>query len=77
MALFLVSVRQRANISGLVLEPGMSVQVLLSGLNSFYSDPLHTNGGREVINAFMRTYGIDVTAAVRSYSHYFKVERLG
>lgn len=77
MALFLVSVRQRAKVNGVVLEPGMSVQVVLSGLNSFYSNPLHTNGGREVINAFMRAYGIDVTAAVRGHGSYFDVERIG
>lgn len=77
MALFLVSVKQRANINGVMLEPGMSVQVVLSGLNSFNSDPLHFNEGREVINAFMRIYGIDVTAAVRNYGYYFRVERIG
>ena len=77
MALFLVSVRRRANVNGVILEPGMSVQVSLSGWSSSWANPLTSNGGREVIATFMRIYGIDVTAAVRSYNTYFDVERIG
>ena len=70
MALFLVSVKRRAIVNNVQLEPGMSVQIPTTGYN-----PLTTNGGRDVVNAFMRIYGIDVSRAC-NFS-YFDVERIG
>ena len=55
MALFLITVKQNHRCNGINLEKGMSVEV-----SSLYSNPLTTNGGHEVQDAFMRKYGIDL-----------------
>ncbi len=73
MPLFRVTVRQRVNCNGVRLEPGMSVDVVS---NSF-SDPVHTNGGQSVIDAFMRIYGVDVKKAGALNGVYLKVDRVG
>lgn len=73
MPLFRVTVRQRVNCSDVRLEPGMSVDVVS---NSF-SDPVHTNGGQSVIDAFMRIYGIDVKKAGALNGVYLKVDKIG
>ena len=73
MPLFRVTVRQRVNCNGVRLEPGMSVDVVS---NSF-SDPVHTNGGQSVIDAFMRIYGVDVKKAGALNGVYLKVDRIG
>ena len=73
MPLFRVTVKQRVNCNGVRLEPGMSVDVVS---NSF-SDPVHTNGGQSVIDAFMRIYGIDVKKAGALNGVYLKVDKIG
>jgi len=73
MPLFRVTVKQRVNSNGVRLEPGMSVDVVS---NSF-SDPVHTNGGQSVIDAFMRIYGVDVKKAGALNGVYLKVDKLG
>lgn len=73
MPLFRVTVKQRVNSNGVRLEPGMSVDVVS---NSF-SDPVHTNGGQSVIDAFMRIYGIDVKKAGALNGVYLKVDKMG
>lgn len=55
MALFRVTIKQSRNINGIRLENGMSVD-----LPSIYANPISSNGGVEVQNAFMRVYGIDL-----------------
>lgn len=55
MALFRVTVKQNKFSNGIRLEKGMSVEV-----SSKYSNPLTTNGGHEVQDAFMRKYGLDL-----------------
>ena len=72
MPLFRVTVKQRANCNGVRLEPGMSVDVVS---NSF-SDPVHTNGGQSVIDAFMRIYGIDVKKAGALNGIYLDVKQM-
>jgi len=59
MPLFRITVKSRVNTNGIRLEPGMSVEVVS---NSF-SDPVHTNGGQSVADAFMRIYGVDIKKA--------------
>ena len=44
------------NSNGVRIEPGMSVDV---ASNSF-SNPIITNGGQAVADAFMRIYGVDI-----------------
>lgn len=73
MPLFRVTVKQRVNCNGVRLEPGMSVDVVS---NSF-SDPVHTNGGQSVIDAFMRIYGVDVKKAGALNEVYLKVDKIG
>lgn len=73
MPLFRITTKQRSNCNGIRIEPGMSVQVVS---NSF-SDPIHTNGGQLVIDAFMRMYGIDIKKAGCLNSVYLNCERIG
>jgi len=73
MPLFRVTVKQRVNCNGVRLEPGMSVDVVS---NSF-SDPVHTNGGQVVADAFMRIYGVDIKKAGALNGIYLDVKRIG
>ena len=50
----------------------MSVDVVS---NSF-SDPLKTNGGKCVVDAFKRIYGIDIKQAGALNGVYLKVDKL-
>lgn len=49
MALFKITVKSSRTVNGIRLEKGMSVEVV-----SKYSNPVSTNGGHEVIDAFER-----------------------
>lgn len=71
MALFLITVKQNAHINGIRLEKGMSVEV-----QSIYGNPLLTNGGKEVIDAFMRKYGIDIKKAGNLNNVYYEVKKI-
>lgn len=73
MPLFRITVKQRVNTNGIRLEPGMSVDVVT---NSF-SDPVHTNGGQCVVDAFRRIYGVDIKRAGTLNGVYLKVTRIG
>lgn len=55
MALFLITVKQNHYANGIELEKGMTVE-----LSSNYSNPVTTNGGHKVQDAFMRNYGLDI-----------------
>jgi hypothetical protein len=55
MALFRITVKQNKYANGIRLEKGMTVDV-----SSTYSNPVTTNGGHEVIDAFQRMYGLDI-----------------
>lgn len=55
MALFKITVKQNNYSNGIRLEKGMSVEV-----SSNYSNPVTTNSGHEVVDAFRRVYGIDI-----------------
>ncbi len=59
MPLFQITVKRLKLSNGIRLEPGMSVQVVS---NSF-GNPIFTNGGQAVVDAFMRIYGIDIRKA--------------
>ena len=72
MPRFLITVKQRVNTNGIRLEPGMSVEVVTQS----FSDPVHTNRGQSVADAFMRIYGVDIKKAGALNMVYLNVERL-
>lgn len=73
MPLFRVTVKRTKNSNGIRLEPGMSVDVVS---NSF-SNPVSTNGGQLVADAFYRIYGVDIKRAGALNMVDLDVERIG
>lgn len=73
MPLFRITTKTMKNCNGIRIEPGMSVDVVT---NSF-SNPIATNGGQAVVDAFMRIYGIDIKRAGALSTVYLNVERIG
>lgn len=73
MPVFRVTTKARKQTSGILIEPGMSVQVVTQSFNN----PVCTNGGQEVVDAFMRMYGIDVKKAGVLSTAWLDVERVG
>lgn len=61
------------NANGIRIEPGMTVDVVT---NSF-SNPVNTNGGQAVVDAFMRIYGVDIKRAGVLSTIYLDVQRIG
>lgn len=59
MAMFQITTKSRKQVNGIRIEPGMSVKVVTQSM----SNPVITNGGQPVIDAFMRIYGIDIKKA--------------
>ena len=59
MAKFRITTRHVKNVKGIRIEPGMSVEVVTQSM----SNPVTTNRGQAVIDAFMRIYGIDIKKA--------------
>ena len=73
MPRFRITTKRMSQMNGIRIEPGMSVEVVT---NSF-SNPLLTNGGQPVADAFMRIYGIDIRRAGIMSQAYLDVERIG
>lgn len=73
MPLFRITVKQMKVSNGVRIEPGMSVDVVS---NSF-SNPVTTNGGQSVADAFYRIYGIDIKKVGALNMVYLDVERIG
>ena len=59
MALYRITTKRVKNCNGIRIEPGMQVEVITQSM----SNPVTTNGGKAVIDAFHRIYGIDIKAA--------------
>lgn len=59
MAKFLITTKFRKQCNGVRIEPGMRVQVITDSMNN----PVNTNGGKVVADAFMRIYGVDIKKA--------------
>lgn len=72
MALFRITVKQKVRTNGIVLDPGMSVEVVTQSM----SNPVSTNGGQTVVDAFMRIYGVDIKKAGALNMIYLNVELL-
>jgi hypothetical protein len=64
-------VKQNNYSNGIRLEKGMTVEV-----TSEYSNPLLTNGGHEVQDAFMRKYGLDLKKNCGNSAVYLNVKKL-
>lgn len=73
MPLFRVTVKQSKLSSGIRIERGMSVDVVTNSM----SNPLTTNGGQAVADAFMRIYGVDMRRLGALSTVYLDVERIG
>ena len=58
MALWRITTRRRKICNNVMIEPNMSVEVVTTGTN-----PLTSNRGQAVAEAFMRIYGIDAVKA--------------
>lgn len=59
MAKFQITTKNRKQTNGIRIEPGMSVQVITQSMNN----PVTTNGGQTVVEAFLRIYGINIKKA--------------
>ena len=73
MPLFRITTKQSKNANGIRIEKGMSVEVVSSSM----SNPLTTNGGQAVADAFMRVYGIDAKKAGILSTVYLDVVKIG
>jgi len=71
MALFRITVKSTRVTNGIRIEKGMSVEVVSS-----YGNPVSTNGGHQVIEAFERKYGIDIKRAGALNGSLLQVEKL-
>ena len=71
--LYRVTVKNSKNCNGIRLERGMSVDVATNSM----SNPVTTNGGQPVVDAFMRIYGIDIRKAGALSMAWLDVERIG
>jgi hypothetical protein len=72
MPLFRITVKSLKNCNGVRIEPGMSVDVV----SSSFSNPVSTNGGQIVADAFMRIYGVDIKKAGVLSMAYLDVKQL-
>nr|WP_311490370.1 DUF6140 family protein [uncultured Alloprevotella sp.] len=72
MARFRITTKMMKNSNGVHIEPGMTVEVVTQSMNN----PLLTNGGQAVADAFMRIYGIDIKKAGALNMSYLSVEKL-
>ncbi|MBP5547212.1 MAG: hypothetical protein J6X59_08075 [Bacteroidales bacterium] len=68
-----VTVKSSKNTNGIRVERGMSVDVVTNNI----TNPVTTNGGQAVADAFMRIYGIDIRKAGALSMAYLDVQRIG
>lgn len=71
--IYRVTVKSSKNINGIRVERGMSVEVVTNNI----TNPVTTNGGQAVVDAFMRIYGIDIRRAGALNMVYLDVQRIG
>ena len=72
MPRFRITTKQRKMSNGIIIEPGMSVEVV----TSTFSNPVSTNGGQAVVDAFMRIYGVDIKKAGALSTVYLDVKQI-
>ncbi|MBR6283020.1 MAG: hypothetical protein IKR25_01830 [Muribaculaceae bacterium] len=73
MPRYLITVKRMKNDNGIRIETGMTAEVVTQSM----SNPLLSNGGQPVADAFMRLYGIDLHRAGALNQTYLNVERIG
>ena len=73
MPLFRITVKTAKNTNNIRLEKGMSVEVVSNSM----SNPVVTNGGQSVADAFMRIYGVDIKKAGALSMVYLDVQKIG
>ena len=73
MPLFKITVKQSKYSNGVRIEKGMSVEVVTQSM----SNPVSTNGGQVVADAFMRLYGVDIKKAGALSMVYLDVVKVG
>jgi len=71
MALFRATAKMTQVTNGVRLEKGMSVD-----FPSQHGAPMSTNGGKDVIDAFERKYGINIHKGHFNSSTYIHVEKI-
>lgn len=71
MALFRATIKHTRVVNGVRLEKGMNVDFPSSS-----SSPLSSNGGREIIEAFLRKYNIDIKKANSVSSSYIDIQKI-
>lgn len=70
--LYRVTVKSSKNSNGIRIERGMSVEVVTNNI----TNPVTTNGGQAVADAFMRIYGIDIRRAGALNMVYLDVKKI-
>ena len=68
-----VTVKNSKNTNGIRIDRGMSVDVVTNNI----TNPVTTNGGQAVADAFMRIYGIDIRRAGVLNMVYLDVQKIG
>ena len=71
--IYKITVKTGKNSNGIRIERGMSVEVVTNNI----TNPVTTNGGQAVVDAFMRIYGIDIRKAGALNMVYLDVQRIG
>ena len=71
--LYRITVKNSKLSNGIRVEKGMSVDVVTNSM----SNPVVTNSGQAVVDAFMRIYGIDIRKAGALSMAYLDVMRIG
>ena len=71
--LYRVTVKSSKNSNGIRIERGMSMEVVTNNI----TNPVTTNGGQAVVDAFMRIYGIDIRKVGALNMVYLDVQRIG
>lgn len=73
MPIYRITTKNHKMVNGICIEPGMSVQVVTQSM----SNPVVTNGGQPVVDAFYRLYGIDIKKAGCLNMAELQVDRIG
>ncbi len=71
--LYRVTVKSSKNSNNIRIERGMSVEVVTNNI----TNPVTTNGGQAVADAFMRIHGIDIRKAGALNMVYLDVQKIG
>ena len=73
MAIFQITTKQLNVCNGVRIDPGLSIQIQTRD----FVNPLLTNNGQPVADAFMRIYGLDLRRAGMLNQVYLDVKRIG